>query len=66
MDAVYEDLKFALNNVRINDGDQYINRYVVAAFTSRVALYEGSWQKYYYSNNERAKSFLNLPSRREM
>ncbi|HRN47943.1 MAG TPA: RagB/SusD family nutrient uptake outer membrane protein, partial [Niabella sp.] len=60
MDAVYEDLKFALNNVRINDGDQYINRYVVAAFTSRVALYEGSWQKYYYSNNERAKKFFEL------
>ena len=58
MDAVYEDLKFALNNVRTADGDQQVNRYVVAAFITRVALREGSWQKYYYNNNERANKFF--------
>lgn len=60
MDAVYEDLKFAMENVRLNDGDQFINRYIVAAFASRIALYEGTWQKYYYKNNERAKKFFNI------
>lgn len=60
MDAVFEDLTFAMENVRLNDGDQFINRYVVAAFASRIALYEGTWQKYYYKNNDQAKKFLNM------
>lgn len=60
MDAVYEDLKFALENVRLSDGVQTVNRYVVAGFISRIALSEGSWQKYYYSNNEQAKKFFEL------
>jgi hypothetical protein len=60
MDAVYDDLKFALENVRLSDGDQYVNRYVVAGFASRVALREGSWQKYYYNSNDRAKKFFEL------
>lgn len=60
MDGVYDDWKFALQNVRLNDGDQYVNRYIVAGFVSRLALNEGTWQKYYYKNNERAKKFLDL------
>ena len=60
MDAVYEDWKFALANVRLSDADQSVNRYVVAAFVSRLALYEGTWQKYYYKNSERAQKFLQL------
>jgi len=60
MDAVYDDLKFALENIRTADGDQFVNRYVAAGFASRVALYEGTWQKYYYNNNERAQKFLTL------
>lgn len=60
MDHVYDDLMFAFENVRLNDGDQSVNRYVVAGFISRIALHEGSWQKYYYKNNERAKKFFNL------
>ncbi|MDY9919327.1 MAG: RagB/SusD family nutrient uptake outer membrane protein [Proteiniphilum sp.] len=58
MDAVYDDLKFAFANVRLNDGDQSLNRYIVAGFISRIALYEGTWQKYYYKNNARAEKFL--------
>lgn len=58
MDAVYDDLKFALANVRLNDGDQSVNRYIVAGYISRIALYEGTWQKYYYKNNARAEKFL--------
>jgi starch-binding outer membrane protein, SusD/RagB family len=60
MDAVYDDLKFAMQNVRLNDGEQNVNRYVVAAFVSRLALTEGTWQKYYYQNNAQAKKFLEL------
>ena len=60
MDAVYDDLQFAFQNVRLNDGDQTVNRYIVAGFISRIALYEGTWQKYYYKNNERATKFLTL------
>lgn len=58
MDAVYNDFEYALQNVRLNDGGQYVNRYVVAAMVSRWALFEASWQKYYYKNNERAKKFF--------
>lgn len=60
MDAVYDDLKFAFENVRLNDGEQNVNRYVVAGFITRVALTEGTWQKYYYGNNDRARKFLEL------
>lgn len=60
MDHVYDDFEYAIANVRLNDGAQYINRYVAAALVSRWALYEGSWQKYHYNNNERAAKFFNL------
>ncbi|WP_300598311.1 RagB/SusD family nutrient uptake outer membrane protein [Niabella sp.] len=60
MDAVYEDLKFAMSNVRASDGDQQVNRYIVAAFASRIALAEGSWQKYYYNNAAQAGKFFQL------
>lgn len=60
MDHVYDDFLFALENVRLNDGDQTLNRYSVAGFVSRLALYEGTTQKYYYKNEERSKKFLQL------
>jgi hypothetical protein len=62
MDAVYDDFVFALNNVRTKarEGAGYINQDVVAAFASRWALFEGTWQKYHNNNTERAKKFLNL------
>src|SRR3546814_2113507 len=44
MDAVYADFQYALENVRLNDGDQSVNRYVVAGVVSRLALNEGAWQ----------------------
>lgn len=58
MDAVYDDFDYAMQNVRLNDGGQYVNRYVVAAMVSRWALFEASWQKYYYKNNDRARKFF--------
>jgi len=60
MNAVYDDMKFAMQNVRSDDGDQNVNRYVVAGFVSRIALTEGTWQKYYYKNDAQAKKFLEL------
>jgi hypothetical protein len=45
-----EDFRFALSNVRKNDGALQINRYVVAALTSRLMLREGTFQKYYYAD----------------
>lgn len=58
MNAVYDDLRYAFGNVRINDGEMNVNRYIVAGFISRIALHEGTWQKYYYKNNEQARKFL--------
>lgn len=60
MDAVYDDLVFAFENVRVNDGEMNVNRYVVAAYISRLALYEGTWQKYYYNDPTRAEKFIEL------
>ncbi|GHE46691.1 RagB/SusD family nutrient uptake outer membrane protein [Sphingobacterium griseoflavum] len=60
MDGVFEDLTFAMENVRLNDGDQSLNRYVVAGIVARIALQEGTWQKYYYENNGRAQRFLEI------
>lgn len=60
MDAVYEDFVFAFNNVKLSDGAQYVNRYVVASFIARQALVEGTWQKYHFGDNARATKFLQL------
>ncbi len=60
MDKVYDDFKFALSNVRANDGDQYVNKYVVAGFISRMMLFEGTWQKYHNGDMARAKKFLDF------
>ena len=60
MNAVYDDLKYAIENVRAADGDQYVNRYVVASFATRIALQEGTWQKYYYNDNNQANKFFEL------
>ncbi|ADY52410.1 RagB/SusD domain protein [Pseudopedobacter saltans DSM 12145] len=60
MDHVYADWRFVLDNIRTNDGDQNLNRFIAAGFISRLALIEASWQKYHYNNAERAKKFYEL------
>lgn len=60
MDAVYDDMRFALDNVRLNDGAQAVNRYMVAGIVSQIAMSEGSWQKYYYNNTTQAQKFFEL------
>lgn len=58
MDAVYEDFKYILANMREDDGPQNLNKYIAAGFISRWMLFEGTWQKYHKNDNERAKKFL--------
>lgn len=61
MDSVYEDFVYALENMRLNDGNvQYLNRYIAASFISRLMLFEGTWQKYQLNNQEKARKFLEL------
>lgn len=58
MDHVYDDLEFAFENIRTSDGEMQINKDVVAAYITRLALAEATWQKYYYNNNSRANKFF--------
>lgn len=60
MDKVYEDFQYVMANMRLNDGDQYLNRYVAAALISNMMLFEGSWQHYHGLDGERAKKYLQL------
>jgi hypothetical protein len=61
MDKVYDDFTYAMNNMRLSDGNvQYLNRYIAAAFISRLMLFEGTWQKYQLNNEEKAKKYLDL------
>lgn len=60
MDSVYVNFEYALNNVMTNAGALKVDKNVVASYVARYALYEGSWQKYHYSNTERAAKFFEL------
>lgn len=60
MDNVYDLLKDAIEKVRVDDGANYINKYVVAGFTSRFMLFEGTWQYYHNLDKARAKKYLEL------
>ena len=60
MDSVYNDLKFAFSNIEVGNyaRKQLVNRYLVAAYICRLMLCEGTWQKYYYNNTQRAQKFF--------
>lgn len=60
MDKVLEDLQFACQNIRKTDGTTglTINKAVAYAYTSRIMLFEGTWQKYREKNAEYAKKYL--------
>lgn len=60
MDHVYDDLMYAFQNVRLDDGNNVLNRYIVAGFISRFMLFEGTWQKYHLNDQVRAKKYLEL------
>jgi len=52
MSKVKEDFDFAIQNVRTNDGTDYVNKYVVGTIASRCMLFEGTW--YIYHKNDPA------------
>jgi hypothetical protein len=58
MDNVYDDFKYALANIRENDGAQFLNKYIAAAFISRFMLFEGTYQHYHGLDAARAKKYL--------
>ena len=58
MDKVYDDFKYALENMRENDGAQFLNKYIAAAFISRFMLFEGTFQHYHGLDAARAKKYL--------
>jgi hypothetical protein len=58
MDAVYDDFKYVLSNIRESDGTQYLNKYIAAAFISRLMLFEGTYQHYHGLDAARAKKYL--------
>lgn len=54
---IMEDYDFAATYVRLNDGAQQVNRWVVLAFMSRDMLYLGSLLKY-HKNDEATANIL--------
>ena len=66
MKKVMEDFDFAMANVRVDDGESYVNRDVVATVASRCMLFEGTWYTYHDGADATsswtaadAKTFLN-------
>ena len=65
MDSVYTLFTYALDNIREDDGDLFINKYIAAGYISRFMLNEGTWQKYHGAERgggdaTRAKKYLEL------
>lgn len=60
MPRVLADLCFALENIRENDGELQINRYVAAAMISQRLLREGTFLKYHGINADMARQCLEL------
>jgi starch-binding outer membrane protein, SusD/RagB family len=58
MDKVYDDFKYVLANIRENDGTQFVNRYIAAAFISSFMLFEGTYEHYHGLDAARAKKYL--------
>lgn len=45
--CIMADFQYAIDNVRANDGDLQVNKYVVAGMASRFMLREGTFLKYH-------------------
>ena len=60
MDKVYDDFQYVLANIRDNDGTQYLNKYIAAAFISRFMLFEGTYEHYHGLDPGKAKKYLEL------
>ncbi len=60
MDKVYDDFRYALDNIRENDGVQLVNRYIAAAYISKLMLFEGTFLHYHNLDAARSKKYLEL------
>ncbi len=60
MDKVYDDFQYVLANIRDNDGTQFLNKTVAAAFISRLMLFEGTWEHYHGLDAAKAKKYLEM------
>ena len=60
---IMEDFEYAIANIRTNDGDMMINRYVAAAEVSRRALREGTFLKYHNIDAELGNRMIELSKR---
>ncbi len=58
MDKVYDDFKYVMTNIRENDGTNVLNKYIAAAFISRIMLFEGTYEHYHGIDAARAKKYL--------
>lgn len=60
MQKVMEDFDYAIANIRTDDGNNHINKYVAAAYASRFMLFEGTWYIYHPGSgtDALAKTFL--------
>lgn len=59
MEAVKADFDYAMQNVRADDGIDYVNKYVVGVIASRSMLFEGTWY-IYHKNDEAMKTCTNV------
>lgn len=64
INKIFEDYQFALDNVLENQPKGAVNKWVVAAYFSRNALYEGTFRKYHNELNLQgsANIYLKLAS----
>lgn len=62
MEKVMEDFQFAAQNVRENDGNPglEVNRWVVLSFMAKMALFEGTWEKYHNTPGGNPEYFLQI------
>ncbi len=60
---IMEDFEYALTNIRTNDGEMMINRYVAAALVSRLALREGTFLKYHEIDADLGNQMIDLSRR---
>ena len=58
MTKAKEDFEFAMQNVRTDDGPNFINKGVVGTIGSRWMLMEGTWEKYHKTPGGTPQVFL--------
>ena len=65
VDLIVSDLQNAVENLpeTASDAQGRLCKATANAFLSRVALYEGTWQKFHNNNAERAKNLLDIAAK---